>query len=125
MSSKYCLNNFTLSQLMSSKYCLNIFTLSQLKEAPQDHTIKPDNLYRTCMEAEVAHPLQQMLMEFSKPQPCYQEWLQANHTMGRTWQSFKPARLGGFPGRCSLPHLFLRPAPRQRGAGLGQANKGQ
>lgn len=82
---------------MSPKCYLNSSTLSQAKEASQDHTLKPDNLYRTCMGEEVAPPLQQMPMEFSKPQPCYQEWLQANHTMGRAWQSFKPARLWRLP----------------------------
>lgn len=93
--------------------------LSQPKEASQDPTLKQDNLYRTCMQEEVAHPLQQRPMEFSKHQPCYQEWLQENHTMGRTWQSCKPARLGGFPGRCLLPHLFLRPAPCQGRGWMG------
>lgn len=58
---------------MSSKYYLNSSTLSQAKEASQDHTLKPDNLYRTRRGKDVVHPLQEMPMEFSNPQSCCQK----------------------------------------------------
>lgn len=91
--------------------------LNQPKEASQDHTLKQDNLYRTCMQEEVAHPLQQRPMEFSKHQPCYQEWLQENHTMGRTLAELQTSKTWRLPWQvlaatsisqtCSLPRKGL------------------
>lgn len=85
---------------MSSKYYLNSSTLSQAKEASQDHTLKPDNLYRTRRGKDVVHPLQRCPWSFPIPNPAVR-----SDSIGTTWQSCKPDLEVSLTGACC--HIYF------------------
>lgn len=94
---------------MSSKYHLNSSTLSQLKEAAQ----------------EVAHPLQQIPMEFPSPNPA----TRSGSRQTTPWEELGKASNqqdleAPLAGACCHIYFSDLLLTKER-AGLGQANKGQ
>lgn len=110
---------------MSSKYHLNSSTLSQLKEAAQDHTLKPDNLYRTCMGEEVAHPLQQIPMEFPSPNPATRSGSRQTTPWEELGKASNQQDLEAPPAGACCHIYFSDLLLTKERAGLRQANKGQ